>query len=406
MRQRRGDVVGADAQRRDRRPTASRIGDLASDELRNARKRTMPAAVDLGRRPRLHVTVGTEIVEHALDDVPRVPGPNARAVRRSARAADDDRRAGIDLLEPGRNRICAAVRKVQQIDVRGRAPDDRRLRDGRGPPSRARRSRSGSRRDSRAPRSPRPAAQSSRRGPAGDRPTLRESPAMNRAGPAGRGERSASAAMSGSPSGARMISHTGAPRLPTAVEPRIQLGIGRRPDETNGDGEGNTSRLIQHTECGATRLVDRPRVAGAARQRPRRSPRSRPGRRARRRQRAHVCRCSRYLVMLLGRLRCGRTPFRAARRGAACEIPAGGSSGRTASRGGRRTLGGFGSSSHGCTVRTAGWPARLTASIVRSTRPGELIRRPHPQPIGITCPNRSATSGGISVIGPAGVFLI
>ena len=35
-----------------------------------------------------------------------------------------------------------------------------------------------------------------------------------------------------------------------------------------------------------------------------------------------------------------------------------------------------------------------------STRCGVLMRKPHPQPIGITCPNRSATSGGTSRIGP------
>ena len=48
-----------------------------------------------------------------------------------------------------------------------------------------------------------------------------------------------------------------------------------------------------------------------------------------------------------------------------------------------------------------GQPRRFAASIVRRTRRGELIRSPQPQPIGITCPNRSATSGGTSVIGPA-----
>ena len=45
-----------------------------------------------------------------------------------------------------------------------------------------------------------------------------------------------------------------------------------------------------------------------------------------------------------------------------------------------------------------GWPPRSSAAPAR----GELIRSPQPQPIGITCPKRSATSGGTSRIGPAG----
>ena len=62
---------------------------------------------------------------------------------------------------------------------------------------------------------------------------------------------------------------------------------------------------------------------------------------------------------------------------------------------------GSGSSSHGWTARTAGNPARFNRSIACRTRRGELMRSPHPHPSGMTCPNRSATSGGTSRIGPA-----
>ena len=45
-------------------------------------------------------------------------------------------------------------------------------------------------------------------------------------------------------------------------------------------------------------------------------------------------------------------------------------------------------------------PRGLSARFPRARARGVLMRKPHPQPIGITCPNRSATSGGASRIGP------
>ena len=47
----------------------------------------------------------------------------------------------------------------------------------------------------------------------------------------------------------------------------------------------------------------------------------------------------------------------------------------------QRTRGGSGSISHGCTASTAGTPARFSRSIARSTRRGELMRSPQPQPM-------------------------